>query len=60
MQKNIGKTDRLLRFIVGAALVIWAAFFAGPTWAYIGLVPLLTAVFSRCLAYKLLGITTAK
>ncbi len=59
---NVGSTDRLLRIVVGAALLLW--FFLdhgmGP-WHYaklIGIVPLLTGIFSTCPVYSLLGIST--
>lgn len=59
---NVGGLDRILRIVVGAALLIW--FFAAPGegfWHYaklIGIVPLLTGIFSTCPAYSLLGLST--
>lgn len=60
MPCNEGKTDRILRVIVG--LVLIALVFVGPqtVWGWVGLVPLLTGVFGFCPAYKLLGIDTCK
>jgi hypothetical protein len=57
MTKNIGLADRLLRAAVGVALIAWALL-GGPVWAWIGVVPLLTATVSFCPAYALLGIRT--
>ena len=57
MTKNIGLIDRVLRAVVGIALIVWALA-GGPVWAWIGVVPLLTAVVSFCPAYALLGIRT--
>ncbi len=57
MTKNIGLIDRLLRAVVGIALVAWALT-SGPGWAWIGVVPLLTSAVSFCPAYALLGIRT--
>jgi hypothetical protein len=57
MTKNIGLIDRVLRAAVGIALIVWALA-GGPVWAWIGVVPLLTAVVSFCPAYALLGIRT--
>ena len=57
MNRNVGLIDRLLRAAVGIALIVWALT-TGPVWAWIGVVPLLTAVFSFCPAYTLLGIRT--
>lgn len=60
MQVNIGQLDRALRVIAGAALIIWAAFFNGPAWAYIGFLPLATGLLKWCPAYTVLGIKTCK
>jgi hypothetical protein len=60
MKKNVGGVDRLLRVIIGLALIAWVLFAAGPTWAWIGVVPLLTGLFNFCPAYRLLGINTCK
>ena len=59
LKKNIGNLDRIIRFIVGAALVI--AYFvmdnASP-WLLIGVIPLVTSLMSSCPAYTLLGLNT--
>ena len=57
MTKNIGLIDRVLRAAIGIALIVWALA-GGPVWAWIGVVPLLTAAVSFCPAYALLGIRT--
>ncbi len=60
MTANLGTIDRMARIVVG--LVLLALVFVGPQtpWGWIGLVPLLTAFFCFCPAYKLLGICTKK
>jgi hypothetical protein len=55
--KNVGLVDRVARALIGLALLAWAVM-GGPLWAWIGIVPLATAVFSFCPAYRLLGIRT--
>jgi hypothetical protein len=57
MTKNIGLIDRILRATLGIALIAWALL-GGPVWAWIGVVPLLTAGISFCPAYSLLRIHT--
>jgi hypothetical protein len=57
MNKNIGFIDRMLRAVVGLAMIIWALS-GGPIWAWVGVLPLLTAVISFCPAYTLVGIRT--
>ncbi|MEN8892497.1 YgaP family membrane protein [Planktotalea arctica] len=63
MKKNVGGIDRILRIVIGLALI--AGFFLNPEssyrWAYlIGIVPLATGLMSNCLLYRLVGINTCK
>lgn len=58
---NVGGIDRVLRIVLGLALL--AGFFlnadATYRWAYlIGVVPLLTGLMGSCPAYSLLGLNT--
>ena len=58
MSRNIGSTERVLRAIVGIAIL--SLFFVGPQspWALLGLVPLVTAIVGWCPPYAMLGIST--
>jgi uncharacterized membrane protein YfcA len=58
MKLNVGGIDRILRIVVGLALI--GATLAGMIgiWGWIGVVPLLTGVFKFCPAYTLLGMNT--
>jgi hypothetical protein len=61
LKKNVGGIDRVLRIVVGLALL--AGFFlnadATYRWAYlIGVVPLLTGIISSCPLYSILGLST--
>jgi len=58
MKTNVGSIDRIVRIVAGLALIAWAALFGGPAWAWVGVVPLVTGIFSVCPAYSLLGINT--
>ncbi len=60
MNKNIGNIERALRAIVGLALIAYAIWGTGAytMYAWIGVVPLLTAVIGWCPPYALLGINT--
>jgi hypothetical protein len=55
---NVGNVDRVLRIVVGLALL--ALVFTGPQtpWGLVGLVPLATGLTRKCPAYALLGMTT--
>ena len=63
MDPNVGKTDRIARFVLGIVAVI-AAFGVGvwSSWGFvlgaIGAVLLLTAAVSFCPIYRLFGIST--
>lgn len=63
MTINVGTFDRLARVVLGLALIAFALGYiaSGTSWSWvgwIGVVPILTAVFSTCPAYSLLGIST--
>jgi Protein of unknown function (DUF2892) len=57
---NIGETDRILRVVVGLLLIGLAITGIIGLWGYIGVVPLVTALFGFCPAYTLLGFNTCK
>jgi hypothetical protein len=60
MDKNVGSVDKIVRVVVGLALI--AMVFVGPQtpWGWIGIVPLATAAMSWCPLYTLLGIKTCR
>jgi hypothetical protein len=63
MTQNVGLIDRVARVIIGLALIAFAAglIFPATGWnwiGWIGVVPILTAVFSTCPAYSILGFST--
>ncbi|MEZ5813080.1 MAG: DUF2892 domain-containing protein [Rhizobiaceae bacterium] len=58
---NVGMADRVVRVVVGIALL--AAFFLYPDaswryWTLIGIIPLATGLMSTCPLYSLLGLST--
>lgn len=61
MIKNVGGIDRILRIVIGAALIL--GYFLNRDGAYswlywLGLIPLLTGLFQTCPAYRLFGVNT--
>jgi Inner membrane protein YgaP-like, transmembrane domain len=64
MTANVGTIDRVLRIVVGLALIAMALGLFGSAyhtvWAWIGLIPLVTGLVSWCPAYTILGIRTCK
>ncbi|MFN8610651.1 MAG: DUF2892 domain-containing protein [Vulcanimicrobiota bacterium] len=57
LSMNVGGADRVLRILVGLAL-IGLALFGGKIWGWVGVVPLLTGLFRFCPAYLPFGIKT--
>ncbi len=60
-KKNMGTADRVIRLVIGVALL--AAFFLYPdaSWRYfalIGIVPIATALMSSCPLYSMFGLST--
>lgn len=54
---NVGGIDRVIRAIIGLALIAYGVV-AGNFWWILGLVVLATAVFRFCGLYKVFGIST--
>lgn len=59
MEKNMGRTDRTVRALIGAVMLVFAIVFEKFIGA-LGLVFLLTAGIGYCPMYTLLGISTNK
>ncbi|MCL5029637.1 MAG: DUF2892 domain-containing protein [Bacteroidetes bacterium] len=59
MKKNIGSTDKIIRVILGIAIILLGIIFQS-WWGLIGIIPLFTALSGTCLLYLLFGISTFK
>ena len=60
MKRNLGTLDRVIRIVIGVALIAAAATGQIGWWGWLGAIPLLTGLFNFCPAYTLLGIKTCK
>jgi hypothetical protein len=58
MKRNVGTIDRIIRIVLGIALIAGALMGYIGWWGWIGVVPLATGLMSSCLLYSLLGINT--
>jgi len=60
MNPNVGTIDKVIRVIIGTALI--SLVFIGPQtpWGWIGVIPIVTALVSFCPLYAILGIKTCK
>jgi len=57
---NVGGIDRVLRIVVGGAILIYGMAVAQSWWGLIGAVPLITGMIGWCPPYSLLGFSTSK
>ncbi len=64
MKCNVGKTDKIIRFLFGVVLIIlaWTAFqgTASIIITVIAAIPILTALINFCPLYSLLGVSTCQ
>jgi len=58
MKANVGGIDRILRIVLGLALLAMTLTGTIGAWGWIGLVPLGTALFKFCPLYTVLGMNT--
>ena len=60
MQRNVGGIDRVLRIVVGFALLSLVLVLDAPArwFGLVGLIPLFTAAVGWCPLYPLLGVST--
>lgn len=58
MKSNVGGIDRILRIVLGLALIALTLTGAIGVWGWIGLVPLATAAMGFCPLYTVLGFST--
>jgi hypothetical protein len=57
MTCNIGKTDRMIRFLL-AVIIAGAGLYFKSWWGLVALVPLLTGASLFCPVYKIFGLNT--
>ena len=58
MKANVGGIDRVLRIVLGLALIALTLTGAIGAWGWIGLVPLATAALGYCPLYTVLGFSS--
>lgn len=58
MKRNVGMIERVIRIVLGVALI--AIVFVGPQtpWGWIGIIPLVTGFIGFCPAWFGLGVNT--
>ncbi|MCE2689605.1 MAG: DUF2892 domain-containing protein [Betaproteobacteria bacterium] len=58
MQTNVGGIDRIVRAVIGLALIALTLAGTIGVWGWIGVVPLLTAALGFCPIYTMLGFSS--
>lgn len=60
MNPNVGSADKVIRIIIGIALLSMLLWVQGNAkyWGLIGIIPIATALMSWCPAYAIVGIKT--
>lgn len=55
---NVGGIDRILRVVIGLAIL--SLVFIGPQnpWGWLGLIPIITAALSYCPLYSIVGMNS--
>ena len=57
MKANVGSADRIIRFILGAVIIVLGFYFQS-WWGAVGIVPIITGLVNFCPAYSLIGVST--
>jgi hypothetical protein len=59
MKQNVGKADKIVRVLVGLA-VLGIGWYYGSWWGAVGIVPIFTAAIGWCPGYLPFGMSTCK
>lgn len=59
MKQNMGSADRIIRGVIGVAILA-AGYYFKSWWGLVGLIPLGTAFVSFCPAYLPFGLSTLR
>lgn len=57
MKKNIGRTDKGIRLLIGIIIIITGAHFKS-VWGVLGMIPIITTQIGSCPIYLLFHINT--
>jgi len=58
LPRNLSAADRIIRVLLGVALLSLVVIGPQTAWGYLGLVLVVTGLVGRCPLYALLGIST--
>lgn len=55
---NVGNVDSVLRVFLGAVMIAMVFVGLQTPWGWLGIIPLLTGLFSTCPLYSIFGLRT--
>jgi hypothetical protein len=59
MKCNVGKTDRIIRIIIGLTIAFFGLYYQS-WWGLLAVIPIATAIFGFCAFYVPIKINTCK
>lgn len=59
MKRNVGNIDRLIRIVVGIAIIVFGVYCKN-LWTAVGIIPIITALIGWCPAYVPFAISTQR
>jgi len=59
MKCNVGKTDKIIRIIIGLIIIVIGFYFKS-WWGVVGVIPIFTAAIGWCPAYLPFGISSCE
>lgn len=57
---NVGKTDKVIRLVIGIAMIVVGYYLGSWLWGIGGLIIFITGIVDWCLIYKIFGISTCE
>lgn len=60
LTKNLGSLDRILRMVVGAAMIILTIVGTIDAWGWLGAILVITAFLKFCPIYRIIGLKTCR
>jgi len=58
LENRMGNTDRAIRVLIGVILITNVFIGLTTVWGWLGIIPIVTGLFSFCPLYTILGIST--
>jgi len=59
MKCNVGKTDKIVRWIIGIVAIALGVYLKS-WWGAVGLIPIVTALMGFCPIYTIVGLSSCK